>query len=303
MKNRLLLAFLFLGQIAFGQTGKHLKVSGTKCSLIPPSGFVAATTFSGFQNAETGASIMINELPAPYQSLVAGFTAEALKSRGMTLIKNETIDFNGSKATLINLTQSANGTTYLKQMLVFGDTKGTVLVNGIYPEASKNIEVQIKDALLSTVYNNSQNDNPLEAATFTIEIKDTDFKLIKYMSGSLLYSTDGKIPTEKPTLIVGNSIAKVPSQNQKKYAEERLKKLPRGELNVVKEIREITIDNLKGFEIVANGKTKDDKTELVYQVMLFNENGDYYIIVGQSQEDFEKYLESFKKITKTFKRK
>ena len=303
MKNRLLLAFLFAGQIAFGQTEKHIKVPGTKCSLIPPAGFVAATTFSGFQDAETGASIMINELPAPYQSMVDGFTAEALQSRGMTLTKKQTIDLNGAKATLLNLTQSANGTTYLKQMLIFGDAKGTVLVNGIYPEASKEIEAKINEALLSTVYNQAQNDNPLEAASFTIDTKDTEFKIIKYMSGSLLYSTDGKIPTEKPTLIVGNSIAKAPSQNQKKYSEERLKKLPRGEQNVIKEINEITIDNLKGYEIVANGKTKDDKAELIYQVMLFDENGDYYIIIGQTKEDFDKYLENFRKVAKTFKRK
>ncbi|TDL99587.1 MAG: hypothetical protein C4K58_06765 [Flavobacteriaceae bacterium] len=303
MKNRILLMFLFLGQIAFGQTEKHLKVLGTKCSLIPPSGFVPATSFSGFQNAENGASIMINEIPAPYQSLVDGFTAEALKSRGMTLVKKQTIDFNGSKATLINLTQSANGTTYFKQMLVFGDINSTVLVNGIYPAESKEIEAQIKEAILSTVYNNLQKDNPLEAATFIIDIKDTEFKLIKYFSGSLLYSTDGKIPTEKPTLIVGNSISKVSIQNQKKYSEERLKKLPRGELNVIKEINEITIDNLKGFEIVALGKTIDDKPELVYQVMLFNENGDYFLIVGQAKEDFDKYLDDFKMIARTFKRK
>lgn len=303
MKNRILLAFLFLGQIVFGQTEKHIKVSGTKCSLIPPSGFVAATTFSGFQNAETGTSIMINELPAPYQSIVDGFTAEALKSRGMVLIKKQTIDFNDSKATLIHLTQSANGMTYIKQMLVFGDTKGTVLVNGIYPEASKEIESQIKDALFSTVYNISQNDNPLEAATFTIDVQETNFKVIKYMSGSLLYSTDGKFPTEKPTIIVGNSIAKIPSQNQKKYSEERLKKLPGGDLNVIKEIKEISVDNLKGYEIIADGKTKDGKPELVYQVMLFNDKGDYYIIVGQAKEEFEKNLTIFKKITQTFKRK
>lgn len=303
MKIRLLLSFLLLGQIVFGQTEKLTKVLGTKCSLIPPSGFIAATTFSGFQNAETGASIMINELPAPYQSIVDGFTADALKTRGMTLLSKQAINFNNSKATLINVTQPANGTTYIKQMLIFGDSKATILVNGIYPEASKNIELKIKDALLSTVYNASQNENPLEAATFTIDIKDTDFKLIKYMSGSLLYSTDGKIPTEKPTLVAGNSIAKISTQNQKKYAEERLKKLPGGELNVIKEIKEITIDNLKGYEIIANGKTRDDKAELIYQVMLFNENGDYYIIVGQTKENFGTYLESFRKVSKTFKRK
>lgn len=303
MKIRLLLSFLFLGQIVFGQTEKLTKVSGTKCSLIPPSGFVAATTFSGFQNSEIGASIMINELPAPYQSLVDGFTADALKTRGMTLISKHEIDFNNSKATLINVTQPANGTIYIKQMLVFGNTEVTILVNGIYPEASKDIELKIKDALLSTVYNASQHENPLDAASFTIDIKDTDFKLIKYMSGSLLYSTDGKTPTEKPTLIVGNSIAKISTQNQKKYAEERLKKLPGGELNVIKEIEEITIDNLKGYEIIANGKTKDNKTELVYQVMLFNENGDYYLIVGQTKENFDSYLETFKKVARTFRRK
>lgn len=303
MKIIPLIAFLFLGEIAFGQTEKHIKVSGTKCSLSPPPGFEAATTFSGFQNAETGASIMINELPAPYQSLVDGFTAEALKSRGMTLINKQTIDFNGTTATLIDLTQSVNGVTYLKQMLAFGDATVTVLVNGIYPEDLKDIERQIKYALLSTVYNKSQNDNPLEAAIFTIDIKYTDFKLIKYMSGSLFYSTDGRTPTEKPTLIVGNSIAKISTQNRKKYSEERLRNLPGGELIIIKEINEITIDNLKGFEIVANGITKEDKDELVYQVMLFNGTNEYYIIVGQSKEDMDKYLDIFKKIAKTFMRK
>jgi hypothetical protein len=86
MQYRLLLTFLIIGHFTFGQTDKHIKVPGTKCSLIPPSGFVAITNFSGFQSSETGASIMINELPAPYQQLVDGFTAEALKTHGMILI-------------------------------------------------------------------------------------------------------------------------------------------------------------------------------------------------------------------------
>ncbi|TDO28131.1 hypothetical protein [Sediminibacterium goheungense] len=303
MKNTCLLVFLLCAQVAFGQTAKHIKIPATKCSIIPPDGFVAATAFSGFQSAATGASIMVNELPGPYEPVADGFTAEALRSRGMTLVKKQVIDFNGSKATLVQLTQPANGVIYHKQILVFGDSKNTVLVNGIYPEASKNIEPQIKDAILSIVYNNEQKENPLEAATFTIDTKESEFQLIRNMSGTLIYSTDGKIPTEKPTLLVGNSIAKVSPPNQKLYAEERLKKLPRGEQSIIKEINPIRIDNVNGYEIVANGKTKDDKTELVYQVMLFNENGDYYIMIGQAKEDFDKYLESFRKITKTFKRK
>jgi hypothetical protein len=303
MKQRFLLSFLLLAQMAFGQATKLTKVPGTKCSLIPPAGFVAATTFSGFQHIETGASIMINELPAPYESIVDGFTADALLTRSMTLISKETIDFNSAKATLIKVKQPANGTTYIKQMLIFGDTKSTILVNGTYPEASKNIEPKIKEAMLSSVYNPSQDDNAIDAASFTVDIKDTDLKLVKYISGSLLYSTDGKKPDEKATLIVANSLSKVPSQNQQKYAEERLKKHPRGEFFVIKENKEITIDNLKGYEIVADSKTKDGKPELVYQVMLFNDKGDYYIIVGQAKEEYQKNLDAFKKVAKTFKRK
>lgn len=303
MKYRILLTLLLIGNLSFAQTDKHIKILGTKCSIIPPNGFMATNAFSGFQSSETGASIMINELPAPYQQLVDGFTAEALKTRGMTLISKQTIDLNKSKATYIKVSQPANGTIYLKQILIFGDPKETVLVNGIYPESSKGIEPQIMEALLSTVYDSSEDDNPLEAASFSIDTKDTDFKLNKYMSGSLLYSTDGKVPTEKPTLIVGNSIAKVSSQNRKKYSEERIKKLPRGEQNNIREIREITVDGLNGYEIVADGKTKDNKPELVYQVMLFNESGDYYIIVGQAAAEFDRYIAIFKKVTKTFKRK
>lgn len=303
MKKQLLFSALLFVQISFGQGNTLTKVFGTKCSLVPPPGFVAATAFSGFQNIANGASIMVNEIPAAYQTIVDGFSAEALHTKGMKLISKQIIDFNHSRATLINVTQPANGTTYLKQMLVFGDAKGTVLVNGIYPEASKEIEAKMKEALLSTVYTASQNDNPQDAATFTVDITETDMKLINYMSGSLVYSTDGKIPTEKPSLIVGNSIGKIAPGEQKTYAEYRLKKLPGGESSVIRESKKISVDNLNGYEIVADGRTKDDKPELVYEVMLFNEIGDYYIIIGRAKEEFEKNLTNFRKITKTFKRK
>jgi hypothetical protein len=303
MKSRFFFSFFFLAQLSFGQSDKHIKIPGTKCSLIPPSGFVAATSFSGFQNAEAGASIMVNELPGPYQSMADGFTADALKSRGMTLISKEFVDHNNAKATLVNLTQSANGIVYLKQILIFGDNNGTILVNGIYPEASKQLEAKIKEALLSTRYNAAQIDDPLEAATFTLDVSGSDFKVPKYMSGGLVYTIDGKVPTEKPILIVGNSIAKISTANQKQFAIDRIKKLPRGESSVIKETSEVTIDQLKGYEIVAEGVSKENKPEQIYQVMLFNDAGDYYLIIGQTKEEFPKYLETFKKIARTFKRK
>jgi len=303
MKSTFLFILLLFGQLCVAQTKDLQKVPGTKCSLIPPSSFVASSTFSGFQDNASGSSIMINEIPAPYQAIVDGFTTDALKTKGMTLISKQTVDLNNNAATFVEVKQPANGITYLKQLLIFGDAKHTVLVNGIYPEAAKAMAPKIKAALFSTVYDPSQNENPLAAVPFTINVAQSNLKLVKYISGSLLYSADGTIPTETPTLIVGNSIAKVPAIAQKKYAEERLKKLPGGEKSIIKETTEITIANLKGYEIVANGFAKNDVPELVYQVMLFNDKGDYYIMVGQTKENFDQQLATFKKVARTFRLK
>ncbi|MDB5191627.1 MAG: hypothetical protein JWQ96_1190 [Segetibacter sp.] len=128
----------------------------------------------------------------------------------MTLIDKQTVDFAKSKGTFIRLTQQANGITYFKQILVFGPKKNTVLLNRIYPETSKNIEAEIKASLLSTTYNESQTDSPLDAIKFSINLEGSGFKFAKYMTGSLIYTADGQIPTDKRSLIVGNSDSTIP---------------------------------------------------------------------------------------------
>jgi hypothetical protein len=153
MKLKLLLSFLLIGQFAFSQISKRIAVAGTHCSMVPPEGFVAATDFRGFQNAEMKESIVVTELPAPYQAIVDELTVDALRGRGITLLDKKVIDFNNGKATFLTAEQTANGTTYSKQMLIFGDTKHTVLINGIYPESDKQMDAKIKAALLSTTYN------------------------------------------------------------------------------------------------------------------------------------------------------
>ncbi len=303
MKMKLTVFFCVLVSMAIAQSTSHQPISGTKYSMIPPAGFIASSNFSGFQNSKLGAFIMVTELPIAMQATVESFTTDALRKKGMTLIDKQTIDFDKAKATFIHLSQQANGTTYLKQMLVLGDAKKTVILNGIYPAASKDIAAAIKTALLSTTYNEQQNDDPQDAVKFKIEVSGTPFKLAKFISGSLLFSTDGKVPTLKPTLIVGNSIGNISTTGQKEFCIERLKKLPRGESNTVKVMNAITIDHLPGYEIIADGKSKDSQDQLIYQVILFTGTGEYFIIVGSATEDFQTNLQQFKNITQTFKRK
>jgi hypothetical protein len=303
MRIPLLIFYLFAVSAGFAQSARHAKVAGTKCSLIPPEGFVPASNFSGFQNAENGASIMVSELPAPYAELSKAFTADALKSKGMKLIAKETIDFNQGKATFLTVSQEAGGTNYLKQILMFGDADKTVMINGIYPEAIKVVEPQIKASLLSTVYDAAQPDDPLAAANFSIEVSGTNFKFAKYLSGSLMYSEDGKVPTEKAIFLGTNSLGQAAVGDKKQYTIKALKQLPNGEHTKVQKIEPIRINNLDGYEIIAQGKNKQLADELVYQVMLYTDESEYFMLVGLASTNQEKNLVAFKKLARSFKRK
>ena len=303
MKFKIFFYFLIIAKMTFAQDTGQVAVPGTKYSLVPPANFVIASNFGGFQNEATGSSIMITEIPAPYKTMVEGFTVDALKAKGMTLLKKETIKFNASEATLLNVKQPANNIVYLKQILLFGTDSTVVLVNGIYPETSKHIEEEIRKALLSIKFNSKQHNDPLEAVPFTINMTGTGFTLAKYMSGMLIYTVGGEIPTEKPMIMAGSLVGKVPVLHYKEYAVSRFRKLPGLESAEVTEEKELEIDGLMGYEITAYTGTKENREELSYQEMLFNEEGDYYIIFGKAKEDFQKNLKIFKSVSATFKQK
>ncbi|MCE7043622.1 hypothetical protein [Dyadobacter sp. CY312] len=299
-KLKFLISLLFSGSSLFAQTSKQIQIPGTKYSMVPPAGFVASSNFSGFQNNVACASIMVSELPAPVSTINNGLTADALKTKGMTLIEEKSVDFNEGKARILKISQPANGTVYLKQMLVFGDSLKTVMVNGIYPEASQTNEAALLDAMLSTTFDKNQNDNPLDAVNFRIDVSGTEFKLAKYMSGSIIYTKDGKIPTNKPMFIAGGSISKMAILDRRVFSIERLRKLPGGESATVEKINEVEIDKLPGYAILGHN---DSDSSTIYQVILFTDTDDYYILIGIAKENKEENLALFKKVSESFRRK
>ncbi|MBL0233423.1 MAG: hypothetical protein IPQ08_07135 [Chitinophagaceae bacterium] len=303
MRSYLFLIVFSIPFLGFAQNNP-VQVPATKCSMVPPPGFTLSNSFSGFQEPVSGSSIMVTEIPSDYEGIAAGFTADALKSKGMTLLNKTDVMVGKAKGVIIKASQSANGINYFKQVLFFGAGSNTVLVNAVYKEANKQQEPAIRTALLSTVYDPAQNSDPQAAAPFKVDLSGSGLKPVKFMAGSLICSADGKIPTEKPTLIVGSSVGqKVAVKDQKEFAEARLKKLPKGESLLIKNEEVISINGMAGYEIESYGLSPANKPALVYQVMLFDENGYYYIIVGQAAEDMINWLQHFKKAARSFQRK
>lgn len=276
-------------------------IPGTKISMVPPDSFELAQKFSGFQHNATGSSIMVAELPAPFQAMTNAFTKEALQANGMELLGKEPITLGTNAGLIFFVRQTANNLVYLKQILVFGDSTHTTMINGIYPEKYKEtLEGKIK-ASLRTAHPSGSFISPEQAAPFEIDVKGTPFTFGNGLSGSLYYvaQDDTQVEGKKSSvIIVGSAIGEVVIGDKKQFALDRLMKMPNGENLKADSIQQVGIDGMDGYEITAH--QENSQNEAFYQLILFDDAGSYYIFVGMAMYNQAQFLVLFKKIARTF---
>jgi len=286
-------------------TPDHQNVSGTKISLIAPKGFIKAANFLGFQQTQSGSTIMVMDIPGPFAETSKAMTKEAFLSQGVEVKNIEKLTLNGLPAIFVTGEQNAYGNTYTKLVLVFGTSTETILINGASPNNLQEIAKEIKTAMLTCFYEADKKINPFDAVDFEIDVSAGKLIFAKAVSNSLTYTMDGNLPTkseDKTSLIVGKSFSKTSVVDKKLFALNRIKQLPI-EISKIESTLEITIDGISGYEIIATGKDKKTgEPEKNYQVILFIDSL-YYIFYGSTNQDFDNNINDIKKAVKTFKRK
>lgn len=297
--------FLFAQQQVNNKLTKDQQtIKGTKVSLLPAKGFTSAVNFNGLQHNESGSSIMVLDMPAPYAEISKAITSEALQAQGITVKTIEQLTINSFPAVLATGTQTAQGTGFIKYMLVFGSSTETIMINGAVPESIKKLGEEVKKCMLSVYYDAAKTIDPFDNLDYSIDVSGTKLKFGKNMSNSLIFTVDGQVPTtadDKSALIVAKSFSPITETDKKQFAQNRLKKT---NLNIssVEYVNEITIDGMAGYEIYARGKKQSGETENCYQVILFVDDL-YYILFGTTNDATDNTIDDFKKAVKTFKRK
>lgn len=286
-------------------TSNYINVSGTKISLIPPPGFTKAINFIGLQQDESGSTIMIMDIPGPFSEVSKGLTKANFLSKGVEIKSIEEFTINEKTGLLLTGEQNAYGKIFTKYIFAFGTEKEAIMINGAFPNNLLEIGKEIKTSILSTFYDANKKINPLENLDFEVSTIGTSLIFANSMANMLTYNSDGLSPTKatnSTSLIVGKAISNIDIEDKKLFALNRFKKMP-FEIEKIESINEINVDSISGFEITALVKNKKTGLEeKVYQVILFSDNL-YYILLGQTNNEFEKNLVEIKKIVKTFKRK
>lgn len=297
--------------VAYGQvtitnisTPEHIPVAGTKVSLIPPKGFEKAANFAGFQQTQSGSSIMVMSIPGQFEKLSAGLTKEAFLTQGVEISEIETLKLNDMPAAFFTGTQNAHGNVYTKFILCFGKDDESVMINGAFPQNLQEVGKGIKQAILGAYFDADRKVDPFEAIDY--EISTTGSKLIfaKNVANSLIYTMDGKVPTEstdRTSYILTKSFSKMEIEDKKLYCLNRAKQLyPEIRIDSV---GQLSVDGIAGYELLGTANNKKfDQEEKVYMAILFSDNL-YYIMIGSSNNDMASNMQNFKSITKSFKRK
>jgi len=288
------------------KTKDHVLIEGTNIFMIPPEAFEASTNFKGFQNpADPTSMVMTIEIPGPYLEVKDGFNLQKLEEAGMELTSQKEIKIAGYDGMLIEVDQSTNGMIFSKHILVYGNENSTTMINGVFIKDSTQVGMDIKKSIHSTIVDTDLKSNPREALTYTVDESVGNLKFNSTIGNGMLFNRDLKTPTEsldKATLVTDKSYAKTEIENKKLFCISRVKKYPE-DYSVVtsKGINEIIIDKLEGFELIATNN--ENENEEMYQVVLFANDGGYYLFFGTYQAGHEEALKDIKEVIKTFSRK
>ena len=285
---------------------------GSRVKLNRPTGFEKADSFSGFQKADAGASIMVSEIPAPYKICVSGFTnEEKMAERGMKLLTKTDNKVGQLEGLLVEVQQHAMGKEFHKWILVFGDATFAEVVTATFPQDKANeLSEPMKKAVLSAVFDSTAA-APLQQKDLGFEVSNVPgLKLAARVQNAIVFNATGELPKEKldytPTAFVAAqsfSIGKLEISDRADYARKRLKGSPEISAPEIVADGEISIARLPGREILATAKSKSNEDVFIYQVMLFSDGG-YYILRGDCLLANRKAQEPiFRSIAKTFKLK
>lgn len=285
-----------------------VRVAGTRVSFMPPPGFMPSEQFTGYGLESEGAAVMIVEMPVRLAEVLPALSdPAALSKRSMILLGKEAVSVAGLSGWLFHYRQTAGGSELLKWMLVVGDAKELVMVTASFPtESERKFSAALRRSVLSVRWHRGESVAADEGLNFRVTVAGGTLKLARRMSNTLLYTPGGVFPNKSvddPLFVVGPSTARTEIVDLKAFSVARVSQINEvGDIGVV-EPGEITVDNLKGYEIETTGRDRKSGRPLaVYQVLLFD--GDvYYLMQGLAgAQHASPHLETFKQMARSFRR-
>lgn len=254
----------------------------SRVGLAVPAGFTPSNKFSGFENQQASAAILLVELPNDaYADLEKGFTDEALRARGMTVETREPLTFKDGKGFFVSGPQSSGGAKRYESVMIANVTGVTTIISVQMVEESRATitDAAVRDMFKSLTIRKSIPESE-RLAVLPYKIGDlAKFRIVRSGREGVAILTDGPkdevTAVEQPFLLIGVAPGAPPKPEERDAFAKRLLGTAPG----IKEIKinrsePLRIGQAQGYEIVADAKDATSGTDVTtVQWLRFGQNG------------------------------
>jgi hypothetical protein len=284
-------------------TGKYTVVPGTRVYFQVPKGYSPAIDFSGVQkNKKTG--ISVSDLPGGnYFETSETFSKQGLERMGMKVKEFTEMTLDGFPAKFIQA-EGANG--LCEYSIIMGDSSFSTVLIGLYSCTDTLSGKEIKNMLLTVVYDKNRRIDPFETAPFKVDEHSSVFKFAKHAGDSFTFSLGGVKRTDygQESFMLFIILPTDSTKTLRTYSEETVVKLQQyGLLNF--EIRNpvaAPCNGLQAYECEVIGYIRGEKSLTYLFVVQLNKN-QIVLIEGIAKNEFENNLAEMKKLSYTLQRK
>ena len=296
----MLIIILFLVSYNGFSQSVRIGVIGRCFSIIPPSGFDNVDCIGLISN-HTGGRIEFDYNVYGYRVNLKDYSQKYLTSAGVTVNQIDTLRVNGKEASLITGTQHIAATVYsdeeindIQYLIIKYKGKQTIVLTGVSLASNPAMKDSIFKSMLTYEYDRKKY-NPQEVK-FSVDFAKYEFirlnnssyvGLVKRSSEQLHFS----ILFDKT--VADSAHREFDVQSIELYEERGQKVMSHAP---------VTIDGMKGYEVVTEFNHPDTKKrQCQYCVYLYSDDG-FYSLIGVTGIGFDQSIEIFRHLAATFKR-
>jgi len=287
----------------------RVHVPGTHVRLAVPAGFTLADDFPGIGRDEDATSVLVTELPVPLEVARRALEPDALEERGVILHASARVEVDGRDALLVHASQRTAGLAFRKWMLLFGDSRGSVLVTATTPrEHEERHQEALVDTLRSVVWRpdvHPEDGAPEEPAPLPFALRvPPPFEVVSRAANAVVLTdreraAAGDLP---PLVSVGASLGRVAVGDLGEFARQRLDETPSVEAIETEAEGARSLGDLPGHEIRARARDVQTGRPVRVVQLLAAHEGRYYLVqaiaepadAAAARSAYEAVAESFR---------
>jgi hypothetical protein len=238
-----------------------------------PDGFERHPQHPGFRDPQSGASLLIFNLPDPFADACRRFEPAAMTQRGLDFRSRENIQVDGRPAILVTAEQTVDDAVYAKLMIVVGDERRTVLLSATLPrDLADTLSLPLEQAMLGARLDRS---GPDLFASLPLRIEPAEgFVIAAKDEHSVALTRDGELPTrsaDRAVFVAGREVTRAAVSDRKAFAEARLAQTQGVRDVMIYAGNYASVAGLPAYELIATARlVEDDAPCFIHQVLAFD---------------------------------